>query len=443
MQAPTIKTKLFSEGLNAYIVKEGDIDNYISFKKLRRNTGLESNDVKDIVPIVWNDITCLYVIQFEKGFDIISADKRSPVPIATSDTGDYIEFNDPDGIGGHLEAMAEQVWFSLNECLGSPSPEAAEYINNSLNFWSLINGDIKTEQPTKSPVSGRWILIDVSSEEEVYDSIPHLTTTTWYQIDTYNDYCPQDRDTAGVVKACPAGCVAIAGAQMLYYLHNKLGVPTTSPASGLCTGYVFDNTAQQSFWNYSSYTWENMNPTRCSYGTDVYAALLVGDVGKKVNMNYSWSGSGANTVDLVSNVFAPYGISSTYYNGYSSSIIVSSLLDGYPVVCGGKRLVNNTNKVGHCFLIDGYKRFRTKTTYTYEWAPDEPYPYTPRNYPVDSIRTEITYSTPHISYYCMNWGQYDTDPNDVWCSLDGIWQYDTITPYIYNRKMIYNFNIIL
>ena len=443
MQAPTIKTKLFSEGLDAYIVKEGDIDNYISFKKLRRNTGLESNDVKDIVPIVWNDITCLYVIQFEKGFDIISADKRSPVPIATSDTGDYIEFNDPDGIGGHLETMAEQVWFSLNEYLGSPSPEAAEYINNSLNFWSLINGDVKTEQPTKSPVSGRWILIDVSSEEEVYDSIPHLTTTTWYQRGTYNDYCPQDMDTAGVVVACPAGCVAIAGAQMLYYLHNKLGVPTTSPASGLCTGYVFDNTAQQSFWNYSSYTWENMNPTRCSYGTDVYAALLVGDVGKKVNMNYSWSGSGAYMEDLVSYVFAPYGISSTYYNGYSSSIIVSSLSDGYPVVCGGRRLVNNTDKVGHCFLIDGYKRFRTKTTYTYEWAPDEPYPYTPRNYPVDPIRTEITYSTPHISYYCMNWGQYDTDPNDVWCSLDGIWQYDTITPYIYNRKMIYNYNIIL
>lgn len=445
-QSLSIKTKVFGEGVEAYLVKEEDIENYITFKKLSNSSFFENNVLKEVIPIEWNNATCLYVMQYENGFEVISADKRSPIPIASSDKGDFISCNDQNGFGGHLETIAEQIWFSLNGYLGDPTPAAEEYVKSSLDFWRLVNGDFKkierTDKQLRSPVSGRWILIDVASEEEVYDSIPHLTTTRWYQRGTYNYYCPEDMDTIGSIRTCPAGCVAIAGAQMLYYLHNKIGVPTTSPGSGSCTGYVFDNTVQQVFWNYSSSTWANMVVPRCYYGTDIYAALLVGDVGKKLGMDYSWSSSGARTEDLVNDVFYPYGISSSHYSGYSSSIIVSSLLDGYPLVCAGYSSAKGTNYIGHSFLIDGYKRYRTKTTYTYEWAPDEPYPYTPRNRPIDSLKTEITYSYPHISYYSMNWGQYDTTANEIWCSLDGIWQYSNLLPYVYDREMIYNFNSI-
>jgi len=246
-------------------------------------------------------------------------------------------------------------------------------------------------------------------------------------------------DTLGVVVDCPAGCVAIAGSQMLYYLHSKDGIPITSPASGSCTGHVYDNSYVQSFWNFSSSTWSAMQTPR-TYISDIYAALLVGDVGKKLNMSYAWNGSGAYTSDLKDDVFQPYGWNCVYSNAYLSNKIVSNLQNGFPVVCAGDREDRGINKIGHAFLVDRYKRYRTKTTSYYEWEYDDP------NYPglLPNIRpkTEISYGSPHISYYGMNWGQWNTTANASWCSLSGVWQYNNLPPYQYDRKMVYDFSII-
>lgn len=439
------KSIIVEDGFSSYMLSEKDLQNYVVFKELG-NKGLH---VSKIEPIPFNNITSLYVIQFDDGYEIISADKRSPIPIAFCNSGVFSECNDPEGFNGHLETIAEQVWLSLNGYLGEPSPEAEEYIQKSLDFWKMVNADTtylaknaksigkeETIGNTRGydPVPGHWQLIDVINEEIVYDSIPHLTSTTWYQRGAYNYYCPDDRDTAGIITNCPAGCVAIAGAQMLYFLHYKIGVPLTSPACGSCSGHVYDSSYLQCFWNYATSSWGYMHTPRCTTSTDTYAAKLVGDVGKKLLIHYSWDGSSSHIMHLVDRVFPPYGINSTYYNGYSSSIIVSSLSAGYPVVCGGSRLAKTDDKVGHAFLIDGYKRYRTKTTCIYEWVLDAPI------IGKGQIKTEVSYSSPHISYYCMNWGQYSTAYNNVWCSLDGIWQYSNNPPYIYDRGMVYNFN---
>lgn len=435
------KASITGDDISEYSLTETDIQNYVLFRELEN----KKLSLVGIEPIVFKDIPCLYAIQYNDGFDIISADKRSPVPIATCDIGFFDECNDPEGFGGHLETIAEQVWFSLHGYMGKPSPEAAENIESSLNFWRLVNADstliaenaIETRVDPPGPDPGHWELIDVRTEEILYDSLPHLTTTTWYQNSIYNYFCPDDIDDDGDTVVCPAGCVAIAGAQMLYFLHNKIGVPTASPSSGLCVGHVYDSTYYQAFWNFSSNTWTNMRPR---YNRDTCAALLVGDVGRLLHMDYSWKGSGAYTPDLIDSVFYPYGINSTLFDGYYSGIITSSLSNGFPVLCRGRRLESKgINKIGHAFLIDGYKRFITKTTYYYEWSTDDPTII--RYHPLVPRKTEVEYSSPHISYYCMNWGQHNTAANYTWCSLDGCWKYLSYPPYIYERKMIYNFSI--
>ena len=60
----------------------------------------------------------------------------------------------------------------------------------------------------------------------------HLIKTNWGQKDPWNSSVPfVDGSTA----KCVAGCVAISGAQMMYFLHNKLGVPAQMYSAG---GYV-------------------------------------------------------------------------------------------------------------------------------------------------------------------------------------------------------------
>lgn len=429
-----------------YYVTDNDLQNYVKFRILEGKYKGQSVVLSSISPICWDSIPCLYVLQYERGFEIVSADKRSPVPIARNSRGVFSECDDPDGFGGHLSLMASEIFLSLKGLLPAASQGEEENIQGSLDFWLLINaqaplisnnrlGSISEEANRGGHVpQGFWEMVIAESEEEVYDSIPHLTTTTWYQTSIYNLYCPEDRDTLNHIERCPAGCVAIAGAQMLYFLHNKDGVPTTSPSEGSCTGYVYDHSYAQNFWNYSISTWGSMSPRDWS---DTCAALLVGDVGKRLHMDYAWDGSEASTEDLVAEVFSPYGWNCVYVDNYNSSIIVSSLQSGYPVVCAGHREVRGVEKRGHAFLVDRYKRTRTRTRITWQWIDLDGDPTNnPILLPPDD---EFTYSSPHISYYGMNWGQSAIASNNTWCSLSGVWQYGSLSPYIYNRRMIYDF----
>lgn len=431
-----------------YYVTENDLQNYVKFRILEAKCKGQSVILSSISPIRWDSIPCLYVLQYERGFEIVAADKRSPVPIAINSKGTFSECDDPDGFGGHLSLIASEVFLSLAGFLPPASQEEEKNIQESLNFWLLINKQTPIVSNNKlDSISeganrgghfpqGFWEMVIAESEEEVYDSIPHLTTTVWHQHNIYNLYCPEDRDTLNSIVRCPAGCVAIAGAQMLYFLHNKDGVPSTSPSQGSCTGYVYDNSYIQNFGNHSTSTWASMSSISV---VDTCAALLVGDVGKRLHMDYAWDGSGAYTEDLVDDVFSPYGWNCTYLDDYSSSIIINSLQSGYPIVCAGCRTVRGVDKVGHAFLVDRYKRTRTRTRITWRWVDLDGDPTNnPILLPPDD---EFTYSSPHISYYGMNWGQGNSIANNTWCSLSGVWQYGSLPPYNYNREMIYGFYI--
>jgi len=432
-----------------FAIDDDDLANFVRFRILENKSKGRDLELSEIVPIIWEDEPCLFVLQFNEGFEIISADKRSPVPIASNNHDSFRECNDPDGFGGHLNLIAEEIWFLKHGFLTDPTPEGEEYIQSSLEFWRMVNSDeefienhsIKTKghilpEPDPTPI-GHLVVINVSSEEVIYDSIPHLTVTTWGQWAPYNTFCPDDLDTNSAPKTCPAGCVAIAGAQMLYFLHFKDGVPVNSPSQGVCTGHVYDNTVYQDFWGPTDTLWGYMSPPL--WWLNVPAALLIGDIGKKLHMDYHWDGSGAYTEDLVDDVFSPYGWNSTYINYYDSGVIRTSLINGYPVVCAGQRVDRGVSKIGHCFLVDRYKRYRTKTTTTYEWVSDETDPEA-STFLLPPYQ-EITYSSPFISYYGMNWGQGGSG-DEIWCSMEGIWQYYNQTPYSYNRKIIHSFSII-
>ena len=430
-----------------YAISEEDLEHLVKFRILENASKGRELELSEIIPLFWEDEVCLYVLQYNEGYEVVSADKRSPIPIAYNNAGKFTEGNDPEGFGGHLNLIAEEIWSLKHGLVSDPLPESEEYIKSSLDYWRMVNADssfIKEYrvqakghgEPIPLPI-GHWEFLSVTTEEEVYDSIPHLTSTPWHQGFPFNVYCPIDKDSNNVLKRSPAGCVAIAGAMMLYYLHCKDGVPEQSPSEGSCTGYVYDNTYVQSFWAPSSSTWSSMNPSFFILNNN--AALFIGDIGKKLHMDYHWDGSGAVTEDLVDSVFLAYGWNSLYIDHYDANVIRNSLIDGYPVVCGGFREARGVDRIGHVFLVDRYKRYRTKTTVTYEWVSDDPDPEAP-TYLIPPYE-EVTYSSPHISKYSMNWGQGDTNLNDVWCDMNGYWQFGSLPPYSYNREMIYNFTI--
>ena len=438
-----LHTKTTGRGeTNCYRVSESDLQNLVHFRQLQGKFYGKDVQLESITPIEWEGLACLYVLQYQKGYEIISADKRSPVPIASNGIGIFISDDGKEGFMGHLDTMAEQIWYSLNGYGYEPDPEWEDEINASLDFWRMVNADRSfVEQSGDRYIDpdapyGHWELIDIDDYVEEYDTIPHLTRTRWHQLDPYNAYCPK-YNPYYLNERCPAGCVAIAGAQMLYYLHGKDGVPVSSPTQGSCTGYVQYNSVVQTFSNPSSSAWSQMIVPRAT--TDDMAALLVGDVGKRLHTFYFNDSSSAVFLDLADSVFCNYGWDCDTIAGHQASVIVPSLLSGYPVVCAGSREIRGVKR-SHAFLIDSYKRSRIKTIAFYEWVIDNPQPGV--NYPPVPLRREVTYGTPYVTHYRMNWGQNDTIPNSTWCSLDGVWQYDNYPPYTYNQQMIYHFTLL-
>jgi hypothetical protein len=114
-----------------------------------------------------------------------------------------------------------------------------------------------------------------------------------------------------------------------------------------------------------------------------------------------------------------------------------------PVVLRAKALSTSdkgTEKVGHAFIADRYKRSQTVTKNTYNWVYDTTPPYKPL--PMVPEKIEYTYSSPTINMIGMNWGWGYTNP-DEWFSLTGDWisaDSDSLNWNI-DRRMIYDFKV--
>ena len=376
------------------------------------------------------------------GWTMYSSDTRVPAIVAQSETGSYEKLMQIDGARLWIQSIAEDMAMIRklpDERLNFSEKEIA----SNKDFWKSISSPdefvkesllatTRAIDTTVTPIliTGHYRLSESRMHSESYDSISRQTTTNWNQRRPCNDYCPLKSDNSS---RAPAGCVAIAGAQMLYYLNHKYGVPATAPSEAYCNGNINSYTWSQT--NYTASIWESMT----SYG--LYAGPLVADVGRRVNMSYGDDASGAYTEDLVNKVFAPYGISCSY-TGYNEELLKNSLMDSIPVIISAKSTYttsDGTKKVGHAFIADRYKRTRTVTVNEYEWVYDTYPPLTHLPYVPGKI--EYEYSPPYVSMIGFNWGWgsgYNVDTE--WFCLTGAWIADSRNWNI-NRHMIYGFRV--
>lgn len=418
------------------------------------------NEVSIDFVIDQND-TLFYVINHPGGgWTMYASDRRVPAIVAENPRGSFNLPQMQEASGSWLSCMCEDMRI-VRECTDSQLSFTAEEISTNRKFWESISSPdmLLQEQSTRAGggelLNGHWELYYTGSYHDVYDSVPHLIKTHWKQGHPYNFYCPQ-KSTGG--DNVPAGCVAIAGAQMLFFLHNKLGIPDSTVSQASCTGGI--NTMQQ--WGYSSTIWEQMPHDDATNTTNgIYAAPLVAQTGVLVNMQYGDEGSGAYTQDLVNNFFNFYGISCQYLN-YNTETLFSNLLNGFPVIANAQTSSSGAN--GHAFIIDGYKRMCIVTMNIYRWIPDldgggiiinsggsvSPQAYIP-NVP---DKTEYTYSSITNDYIRMNWGWGQTTgygpdnlyADDTWFTPTGDWYIHFSSGenlhWNYNRHILCNFSPI-
>ena len=170
----------------------------------------------------------------------------------------------------------------------------------------------------------------------VKKEISPLLSCTWNQEMPFKTHTPKVKNTN-----MPTGCVATALSQMMY--HNKW--PVKRPAEFVSTT---GTKAQKS----NEYLWGKIkdNSTQMDDDGKDAVGVLLSDVGKAVNMNYSSIGSMSNmqwALDALRKKF-DYSVKHIYKEympkGMFYDMVVDELENGYPVLIG---------ESSHSFLLDG------------------------------------------------------------------------------------------
>ena len=284
--------------------------------------------------------TLAYVCNFadSAGFAIICADDRVGCPIlAYVGEGTLGDEVDNPGLAMVLSNMEDYLIGSIQQFeTGKDSlrQEAESQLKNDITCLKRV-------------YTGKYDLI---SEE----SVAPLMYTKWGQSPSpYNTYMPF---CASKGENMPAGCVAIATAQiMAYYEYPKS-----------LDGYTFD--------------WKGMKASQHGYDSDVTPqnktsiARLIQLIGKYVGMSYGCEGSGAN-VEVAVQWLKLYGGYQAYTPNYAWEHVKVSLDGNAPVMMSGfgketkKKILGITVKTshsdGHAWVADGYKTTTIKN-YSYE-----------------------------------------------------------------------------
>lgn len=429
-----------------YEVSPGDLEAYIHFKTLVNEK--DTLVVKSILPFPNDYDAACYVINYEDNWEMISSDKRTAAVIASGE-GEF----DPD-----FETNKSIAWLS---CLAEEirvlktTDEETKNSDKYQMFWKLItadkslfksNGLITRSGPDTldHPVPGHYELVDVETLYNDY-SIDHLIKTKWGQDDPFNQYCPIDSsyndayltdpdaffDCQGVFPHCLAGCVAVAGGQMVYYMYDEKEETDAEPfkyASCFTREYPLTVYGEMHQWNKSTLNWTDFH----SEDSTRMAAVMLANIGKNSQMVYY--GDYINLPITNEYYYYPQGSRTALINLSSAlsvyntgcffsdfALLGSGLYDyieelltrEYPSIIDAGVGDSLTNR--HAFIVDRYSRHYAQYNFCYMFIPDDPNisPY---------LFEEVLYSLngPGVTYFGMNWGicgQFD----GTWCIKSGDW----------------------
>ena len=377
--------------------------------------------VYSIEPVTKNGRNLMYVVNFTKGGWVI--------------------------VSGRYDLESQILAF---ESSGAFNPNQIE--SPECNYWfettcdTIERGMIEDEDRNRFDYRDFddqffWVLLPVTTlySTDLYSSVPSFVTTKWGQDSPWNYKCPSINGNQ-----CLTGCVAVAFAQVFYYLHNNIGKPNML-FHQIDTSYSWTGA---SYYPYHTMTNRNSNSTRWSSmpllnpgfqttGTNYVGDLMI-ELGQFLSMEYKSTGSYAY---LLPGILSNYLLSANGASVFNQSTAISQIDNGLPLIVDGKDANNN----GHAWVIDGYQTYRHTADLVSQW----------RRLPVSEINNyneyvcysdsemallyptvvenqlEHSYTYTYSTKFGMNWG-WDGDD-------DGYYYMHEIT-YNNSNLMVYNFH---
>ena len=395
--------------------------------------------------------TLMYIVNYPdgNGWKIYSSDKRTPPIIAESEVGEFCI----DAFDGAMAAWIKYLAGNMAVVRSSTDDELAFSEEQILLHHAFWTGEEVVRIDTSRPGNrvGHWE-VTTTYHDIIIDSVRHMTPH-WNQHSPYNACCPYKISDSG--SRSLAGCVAVAGAEVLYYLHGKFSIPEMMYSQGYCFGTTLVHINQNHvFSNPSDSVWNNMSPALIESSTSLLPeAVMIGYIGHEIGMNYGDDYSWAIPANLRTNIFNYYGYSANS-GSYNETPVKENLHDRIPVIITASDQVVPVNGHIHTFVADGFQYVMTEYIYYHHWVydglipiPDPGGPLSNPSEPQSGHESYYTYgySEPFMKSMKINWGwssQWGDDhTNDGWFSFTAGWAV-TLNgddfDYNHNISMIYN-----
>lgn len=276
-----------------------------------------------------------------------SADDLVEPVLGFSLENSYIGKDIPPALVDFLAHYKEQIGYAIKEQIKSDEKILVkwEFLSDVKNLKDYENCEIWPKYFSRSP----------------------MLTTTWDQNRYYNHLCPYDTQSpAGYDNHVPAGCVAVAMAQVMKYFNY----PTQGTSS-----HGYDDPPnipeaygwQEANFGTTTYQWSSMPNTLNGYNNAI--ATLIYHCGVSVNMDYGYEGSGTSTSETVYalehyfdySTSADYKKNKDFTNSAWDDLLRNNLRNYQSVIYRGAA---SPGTGGHAFVLDGFTKIQLET-YTY------------------------------------------------------------------------------
>lgn len=399
---------------------------------ITRYKGIPSTRTSEIriEPILYEKDTVMLLINYEDGWEVISTDKRAPMRLLYSDKGHTtIEklFNNPgktirmNSMGSKIAALRSHPEARLIRKTSTETRSSMEENNEYVSMWSVVSPEDIVIETGSTYANETWTCIGVEKVEDIQETQTHLLTTKWDQGSPWNYYTPFTNSTDSI--HCFTGCTMVAAAQVLYYLHHKIGVPVKAYATTTQIPPISETDTSRTVTPahfipngsyYSSVIWDAMakSGSKNDIGniyTKPVSALMVqiacylGATYKKESTSNDPIGTSAS-ISKIPEVFSRYFNINCNYSETSNFHFIHTdvFTNKKPVIAAASGIrLSNSKSISHAFIIDGSQYHYTSYKYTYiksnTIAPVYKY----------------TYSNIHEYYFQCNWGysgNYDNGP---------------------------------
>lgn len=279
-----------------------------------------------------------------RGYIIVSGDDCLPKILGYTESGDFEEDNLPPQLKGWLDYYAGLV---------EEAQSRGENTSRQSESYVKMHGQQLRTATTKMNVSP-------------------LMTTHWDQESPYNDCCPFMK---GTTSRAMTGCVATAGAQVVYYFHKD------NPDSLLATTSVYDygeapvtevyKKGMPLKWGLMLDSYKTTCPSEYRDAVATFTAAL----GAATHLTYgqkegdrSTSGQISDLVNTFSSYFRLSGVCEYKSGNYSQTAwenkIYNELIAGRPMVYTGY----NESSGGHAVVVDGYQASTNLFHFNFGWG---------------------------------------------------------------------------